>query len=458
LFVPPVLGIGVQSTYGADAGVDEPQYLLSALSLAEDGDLDISDELAAQRWRAFHADELPVQTEPLADGSEISPHDPLLPVVVAAPMGLFGWVGVKLVLGLLAAGCAALLAWTAARRFGVSQPVAACGSAIAFASPPLGVYSQQVYPELPAALVTLAAVALLTTPRPDHRHRIAVCGAVVLLPWLGSKYLLVAVALAVVLAVQVLRQEGWRRLGLVGVVLGVAGAVYLAVHQAIWGGWTVYASGDHFQQTGEFSVVGVDPSYVGRSLRTVGLFVDQHYGLVPWQPAWLLLIPAVTALLVRRPGGWLVLLAPLCAAWATAVWVALTMHGFWWPGRQVVVVLPLAAVGVLWLVDRVLPRLRPVAAALGGCGVVALAVLLVQGWQGTVTWVVHFRESFVPTYRLLAPVLPDYSGDAFMVGHVIWLGVLTLLAVGTWRRLRRRTSEEPQPEPLQEQPVTFAER
>jgi hypothetical protein len=266
------------------------------------------------------------------------------------------------------------------------------------------------------------------------------------------------VALAVVLAVQVLRQEGWRRLGLVGVVLGVAGAVYLAVHQAIWGGWTVYASGDHFQQTGEFSVVGVDPSYVGRSLRTVGLFVDQHYGLVPWQPAWLLLIPAVTALLVRRPGGWLVLLAPLCAAWATAVWVALTMHGFWWPGRQVVVVLPLAAVGVLWLVDRVLPRLRPVAAALGGCGVVALAVLLVQGWQGTVTWVVHFRESFVPTYRLLAPVLPDYSGDAFMVGHVIWLGVLTLLAVGTWRRLRRRTSEEPQPEPLQEQPVTFAER
>jgi hypothetical protein len=457
-FVAAVLGIGVQSTYGADAGVDEPQYLLSALSLAEDGDLDISDELAAQRWRAFHADELPVQTEPLADGTEISPHDPLLPVLVAAPMGLFGWVGVKVVLGLLAAGCAALLAWTTARRFAVSQTVAAWGSAIGFASPPLGVYSQQVYPELPAALVTLGAVALLTAPQPDRRHRVAVCGAVVLLPWLGSKYLLVAMALAVVLAVQVLRREGWPRLGLVGAILGVAGAAYLAVHQMIWGGWTVYASGDHFQQTGEFSVVGVDPSYLGRSLRTVGLFVDQHYGLVPWQPAWLLLIPAVVALFVRRPSGWLVVLAPLCAAWATAVWVALTMHGFWWPGRQVVVVLPLAAVGVLWLVDRVLPRLRPVAAALGACGVAALAVLLVQGWQGTVTWVVHFRESFVPTYRLLAPVLPDYSGEAFMVGHVLWLGVLTLLAVGTWRHLHRRTPRDPQPAPLQEQPVTFAER
>jgi len=463
-FVAAVLGIGVQSTYGADAGVDEPQYLLSALSLAEDGDLDISDELAAQRWRVFHADELPVQTEPFADGSEISPHDPLLPLLVAAPMGLFGWVGVKVVLGLLAAGCAALLAWTASRRFGVSRTVAAWGSAVAFASPPLGVYSQQVYPELPAALATLGAVALLTAPRPDRGSRSyylnhgAVVATVIVLPWLGSKYMLVALALAVVLAVRVLRRDGWRHLGVVGAILGVAGTAYLAVHQAIWGGWTVYASGDHFQQTGEFSVVGVDPSYLGRSLRTVGLFVDQHYGLVPWQPAWLLLIPAVVALLVRRPSGWLVLLAPLCAAWATAVWVALTMHGFWWPGRQVVVVLPLAAVGVLWLVERVLPRLRPLAAALGACGVVALAVLLVQGWQGTVTWVVHFRESFVPTYRLLAPVLPDYSGDAFMVGHVIWLGVLALLAVSTWRHLRRRAPHDSQPAPLQEQPVTLAER
>jgi hypothetical protein len=217
----------------------------------------------------------------------------------------------------------------------------------------------------------------------------------------------------------------------------VAGVAYLAVHRAVWGGWAVYASGDYFQQTGELSVVGVDPSYVGRSLRTVGLFVDQHYGLVPWQPAWLLLVPAVVALALRRPSGWGALLVPLCAAWATAVWVALTMHGFWWPGRQVVVVLPLAAIGILWLVDRVVPRLRSWAAGLGALGVVSMAFLLVQGWQGPVTWVEHFRESYAPTYRLLGPLLPDYSGDSFMVGHVLWLCVLTGMAVATWRLLRR---------------------
>ena len=41
---------------------------------------------------------------------------------------------------------------------------------------------------------------------------------------------------------------------------------------------------------------------------------------------------------------------PLAAGWATATWVALTMHGYWWPGRQLVAVLPLGVIAVLvWL-------------------------------------------------------------------------------------------------------------
>src|SRR6187431_3263530 len=78
-----LIALPARATYGARTTADEPQYLLSALSLWEDGDLDIADELAAQRWRDFHEAELPVQTEPLADGREVSPHDPLLPVLLA---------------------------------------------------------------------------------------------------------------------------------------------------------------------------------------------------------------------------------------------------------------------------------------------------------------------------------------------------------------------------------------
>ena len=38
-------GIGIGATDEQHAAVDETQYLLTALSIAEDGDLDISDEL-----------------------------------------------------------------------------------------------------------------------------------------------------------------------------------------------------------------------------------------------------------------------------------------------------------------------------------------------------------------------------------------------------------------------------
>ena len=109
-------------------------------------------------------------------------------------------------------------------------------------------------------------------------HRIvwsaACCGALVValnaLPWLGAKFLPVAAALAVVALVRLVREQ--RRAAVwLAVSLALSGVVYLVAHRLLWGGWTVYATGDHFVQTGEFSVIGVEPDYVGRSLRLVAL-------------------------------------------------------------------------------------------------------------------------------------------------------------------------------------------
>jgi NADPH-dependent 2,4-dienoyl-CoA reductase/sulfur reductase-like enzyme len=50
--------------------------------------------------------------------------------------------------------------------------------------------------------------------------------------------------------------------------------------------------------------------------------------------------------------------------WATATWVALTMHGWWWPGRQVVVVVPCVVLAVAWWAGRVRTA-RPWVAAAG---------------------------------------------------------------------------------------------
>ncbi|HYN16753.1 MAG TPA: hypothetical protein VEY96_01550, partial [Actinomycetes bacterium] len=244
-FLAAAAGIAVSATPATRTTADEPQYLLTAISLAEDGDLDIADELAEARWRPFHALPLPTQTEALADGRRLSPHDPLLPLLLAGPVAAGGWVGAKLAMAAMAGLLAALLLWTAVRRFAVPLPVAALAAVVFALSPPLAVYGSQLYPELPAALVTLAAVAALTgpgtrrepTPEPGGIGAILVVGgAVVALPWLAVKYVPVAAAIGAVACWRLARDgRGRRALGLAGS-LAAAGVVFLVLHRWWYGG------------------------------------------------------------------------------------------------------------------------------------------------------------------------------------------------------------------------------
>jgi hypothetical protein len=442
--VAAALGIGVRSTYGGNAAVDEPQYLLTALSLGEDGSLDISDELAARRWLPYHDADLPVQTQVPADGRQLSPHDPLLPALLAVPMRLGGWVAAKATLALLGGVLAALTVWVAVRRFVVPVRIAGPGVALAACSAPLAVYGQQVYPELPAALATMVAVAALTGPLRRWPSLAALAAAVVALPWLSVKYAPVAAALTAVGVGRLCRRDrsGRRSAAWLVGALAVAGAGYLLVHRLVWGGWTVYASGDNFQASGEFGVIGFRPNYPGRSIRLLGLLVDRDFGLAGWQPAWLLIVPAAVALLRARPPGWPALVAPLAAGWLAATYLAVTMHGFWWPGRQLVVVLPLAVLLVLhWLA-----RLRPLwsrlaAAGLALTGVGYYVVLLVAGYRGDTTWVAApDRTDLHPPMPWLLPDDRVLSGVDYLKLSLCAAAALAVLAAGVAAGVARAVS------------------
>jgi hypothetical protein len=467
-------GIAVPATHGTWTTADEPQYLLTAISLAEDGDLDIADELAEGRWRPFHALPLPEQTEPLADGRRLSPHDPLLPLLLAGPVAVGGWVGAKLAMAAMAGLLAALLLWTAVRRFAVPPRTATLAAAVFALSPPLAVYGSQLYPELPAALVTLAAVAALTGPRTGRGvatqgpvvpgatqepagggatqkpagadaapepagvgATLVVGGAVVALPWLAVKYVPVAAALALVGCWGLGRGGRGRRALVLAGSLVVAGVVFLVLHRWWYGGWTPYAAGDHFV-SGELSVVGTEPDYLGRSRRLLGLLVDRGFGLAAWQPAWLLAVPALAAMLARRPRGWGAVAAPVAAGWLVATFVALTMHGWWFAGRQVVVVLPLAALAVAWWTgpDR---RRRVLLAVAGGVGVLAQLWLVAEGAAGRVTWAVDATATANPLYRAWRLLLPDYLAMSWWtwVLHAAWLVALAAWAVAAARPRQR---------------------
>ena len=440
-----MLGIPAHATYGARVTADEPQYLLSALSLGEDLDLDIRDEIEDERYRTFHRVDLDPQTEATAGGALVSPHDPALPVLLAVPMRVGGWAVAKATLALAAGLLAALTAWVAIRRLGVAPRLAIAAVAVFAVSPPLAVYSTQVYPELPAALVVMAVVALATAPSLGRRAGVGVVAGISLLPWLSVKYAPVAAALALVVVLR-LRRRPRVVLALVGA-LAVQGALYLLVHRAIYGGWTVYASGDHFTETGEFSVVGVDPDYVGRSRRLVGLLVDRQFGLAAWMPAWLLVVPALAALARKRPPWAGALVLPALAGWFVATFVALTMHGWWWPGRQVVVIAPLLVLVVAWWLPQVRAGVWLLAAG-GALGIGSWLWTTIEAIDRRRVLVVDFGDTGNPWYRLWRNALPDGADavardDLLTVG---WVVVLAAMAAWGWhratdRRERRRTSE-----------------
>ena len=426
------VGIHLRAIQLTTTTADEPQYLLSAISLYEDHDLDISDELAARRYEPFHEATVLEQTKLLDDGRRVSPHDPLLPVVLAVPMGLGGWVAAKAMLAVLAGILAASLLWVAVRRFSVPVTAAAL-TVLAFSlAAPLTAYGTQVYPELPAALVVTAAIGAVAGAM--RRWGLALfTAALVALPWLSVKYAPVALALVLVGGWKLWTSRRVRSLVVMVGALVLAGVAFLVVHRIVYTGWTAYAAGDHFVG-GELTVVGTQANYPGRSIRLLGLLVDRTFGLAAWAPVFLLVVPALAALVRRRPPGWSVLVAVLAAGWANATWVALTMHGWWWPGRQVVVVVPAIVLVIAWWVGRCRAAL-PWLVGLGALGIVTWLWLEIEVLAGDRFLVFDFHQTTNPWFRFWSAWMPDGRstsiGDAAL--FVAWGAVLVVLSVIGWR-------------------------
>ncbi|MEX2660224.1 MAG: hypothetical protein WD232_11045 [Acidimicrobiales bacterium] len=437
------LGAGVPATFGAHVAVDEPQYLLSATSLAEDLDLDIGDELADERWRSYHRAELPEQTELLEDGRRISPHDPLLPAYLALPVAVGGWVGAKLALAVVAGALAAVLTWTAVRRLGVGVGLAVTTVLTFSLAPPLAVYGTQIYPELAGALAISIGFAAATGRL--CRRDVAVAGvAISALPWLSVKYAPAAGALTIALLWRLWTLGHRRQLVALLGGLTISAAVFAVGHLAIYGALTPYATGDHFGGD-QLAVAGTAPNPAGRSRRLIGLLVDRDFGLVAWQPSWLLGVVGLGTLARRRPTWWPAVALPLAAGWLTATFVALTMHGFWWPGRQTVVVLPLLVLTVAWAAGE-LGRLAPTLLKVGlAWGALTFGWLVADGTAGRTTWVVAFEESTNPLVRTIRQALPDLRslGTVDQALFLAWIVVVVALVVIGWGGARGRSHRQP---------------
>ena len=334
------------------AAVDEPQYLLSALSLWEDHDLDISDELADRRFLAFHDADLPVQTAVRPDGSQLSPHDPLLPVLLAVPMGLGGWVAAKLTLAALAGdpGRAAALG----RRTPV-RGAAAAGRARGRAG----------HLHRPAGRVRAAGLprAARRPGRAGRRGRAdrAPARPPRTLAVLGARDRRAALAVGEVRPGR--RRALPRRRG-----RPVAGAPApgrgrphrRARRRRRSSTWPRTRRSTAASPRTPAATTSRAPASSAWSASTRTTRAAASGCSACWSTATSASRPGSrpgswssrrwSRCSAPRPRHWPALAVPLLAGWATATWVALTMQGYWWPGRQLVVVLPLAVLVILvWL-------------------------------------------------------------------------------------------------------------
>ncbi|HEX8067647.1 MAG TPA: hypothetical protein VF520_14100 [Thermoleophilaceae bacterium] len=438
--------LGLHAFARSDYGGDEPHHLLTALSLVEDRSPDLLDEYRGRDYASFY----PYPLEPhgaLTNGRLDEPHGLGFALLIAPAWAVGEETGVELWLAALA-GLAVALAYLLAVR-AVPDPWALGATAVVAASPPLLAYSTAVYPELAAGAVLTGAalLALRLDERPTRSATIACFGLLGTLPWLGPRFSPAGIVVAA-FAIGALRRARRPWVALVGLeVVAFSLAVYISVNDNFYGGPTPHSAGlgDERGTGAEFP-----GGYVDRAYRLVALLIDREYGVLRWAPVLALALLGAW-LLLRERRGRLARAIPalrreeltisLCTLVAgaqllMAAFLAPTMLGIWFPGRQLVAALPLAVP----LVALGLRRAPRVGAALALLTLAGSAWLYADLRWGNGSWTAARPDAPWGPVEAAFPLFRSGETVSYVVAAVLGAAALSALAVAVsqprWRARR----------------------
>jgi len=352
---------------------DEPYYLLVAHSLAYDLDADIANNYAAGDSLRFLPRRLePQPGDPVGHHGELySRHNVMLPLLLALPYRVAGAHGAFATMAALAAALTWLTLRFARHRFAAWPGGALLAWALLAFTPPLLLYSHQVWVEVPAALLVVLALDALRDLATRRRSAALFWAIVVLLPLLKLRF----AAFAGLLALLAWWRSGRRVRGLAAAAGGMVAlfAAILAFNHARFGAALKTYGLEQLLPEAPFHVV---------LARFLGLFFDVGFGLFAAAPLWALLIPAL-ALLVRRRPALAAELAFLVTPYLLLVSFRREWFGGWSPPfRYGLAVLPLLVLPLATLLDE---RRRGGARLLvAGLGVATAALTLV--WLAVPGW------------------------------------------------------------------------
>ncbi len=314
---------------------DEPHYLIVMQSLVLDGDLELRNDYAGERYLEFY----PVILDDIHGvrvGDAIySVRDLGLVALGSLPFALGGRGGV-LVLVCLAG---ALLVWQLfllLRDLGFDRQIAFLATALAGFSHPLFTYTRQVYPELLAALALVIAARALARGRGTTVPELAIASLCVgALPWLTTRAWFAAVGVGLVIAYRAFRPFSPARV--------LAGALPFAALLALlcFVNWRTFGL---FMPAAGYYLIKDNQEVLAFAPHTgaAGLFFDRVFGLIPRTPLYLLAFLGLVPLLRRASSRPAVI--PLGLAWLLS-FIYLADIAYWYadgspPSRYLVASLP----------------------------------------------------------------------------------------------------------------------
>ena len=419
--------IDIRATRGASITGDEPFYLLTTQSLLADGDFDLTNQYETRSYESFfdHPDELWRQSVPQPDGDLLSPHNPGLSFLVIPGFGLGGLKGAQVQLMVLGAATMALafvladsltgcrvLSWVAALGVGLS--------ATAF------IYSTEIYPEFPAALLLVLSLLLVTRKRTmGVADGLLLSALLTVMCWLGIKYAPLALLMAGYFLLKANR-DGRSAL----LASGVASAGFYAwFHLQIFGSLTPYSVSAVYAGWNSAEIFGGHIEWGERYYRLWGLLIDRRFGIGRWAPLLLVTVPGLALLAMA---GWphRLALGLIIAQILIATFVAITMMGWWFPGRTLLTVLPLFTVPIVLSLVRLPLWGRISVGVLGAMTLATTAGMAKAGRSGEITIAVDPFEMAFPAFQGLNGLFPLYTRwttETWWLTY-FWLAVAVLVS------------------------------
>ena len=402
-----------------------PFYLLTTQSLLADGDFDLTNQYETKSYESFfdHPDGLWYQSVPKPeDGQLLSPHNPGLSFLLIPGFGLGGLKGAQIQLLVLGAATMAL-AYVLADRLTGRRILSWAVTLVVGLTATAFVYSTEIYPEFPAALALVLALLVVTRQKTLG----AVDGLLLallstVLCWLGIKYAPLALLISAYFLFKADR-PGRIALATAGVVSAGAFAWF---HLHLFGSLTPYGVNVVYARWNTVDILGGHIEFGERYYRLWGLFIDRRFGIGRWAPLLLLIVPGM-ALLAVAGSAHRLLLSLIIVQMLIATFVAITMMGWWFPGRTLLTVLPLFVVPVVLVLSR-LPLWGRISVGLLGALTLATTAGLAQaGRTGGITIAVDPFDMAYPAFQGLAGLFPLYT---WWTAETWWLTYFWLALAG----------------------------